>query len=130
MADLLEQAAGWLDGMRQAHLSKPVLYCRADDSVEVPATVGKTVFEVDDGYGAIERFESRDFLIAAAELALDGEQVQPQPGDRINETAGVLGEKTLVYEVMAPGREPCWRWSDPFRRTLRIHTKQIGEEQP
>jgi hypothetical protein len=127
VGDLLDQAAGWLDGMRQAHLSRSVLYCRAGDSVAVAATVGKTIFEIDDGYGAVERFESRDFLIAASALSLGGEPVEPQPGDKVKESAG---GKVLVYEVMAPGKEPCWRWSDPFRRTLRVHTKQVGEEQP
>jgi len=133
MADLLEEAAGWLDGMRTAHLSRPVVYCRPSAGsgqgaeVEVAATIGKTVFEIDDGSGAVERFESRDFLISAGELVLGGDTTLPQPGDRVKEPAGVLGVKVLVYEVMAPGKEPCWRWSDPFRRTLRIHTKQVDE---
>jgi hypothetical protein len=108
--------------MRQAHLSRPVRYRRGEDSIEVAATVGKTVFEIDDGYGAIERFESRDFLIAAADLALSGEYFEPQAGDIIAET---VGQQTLVYEVLAPGKEPCWRYSDPYRRTLRVHTKQV-----
>ncbi len=72
MGDLMEQAASWLGEQRQAHLSHAVLYCRGDDSAEVPATAGKTVFEIDDGYGAVERFESRDFLIAASALVLAG----------------------------------------------------------
>jgi hypothetical protein len=124
--DLLEQAAGWLDGMRVAHLSRPVQYCRGGDVVHVAATVGKTVFEIDDGYGAVERFESRDFLIRTADLVLGDAQTLPQPGDRIKETAGA---KLVVYEVMAPGKEPCWRWSDPYRGTLRVHSKQVDEEQ-
>ena len=125
MADMLEQAAGWLDGMRAAHLSRPVQYCRGGDSVQVAASVGKTVFEIDDGYGAVERFESRDFLMLAADLVLGGTETLPHPGDRIKEMAGT---KLVVYEVMAPGKEPCWRWSDPYRRTLRVHTKQVGTE--
>jgi len=125
VADLLEQAAGWLDGMRQAHLSRPVLYCRDDECVEVPATVGKTVFEVDSGYGVVERVESRDFLIPADRLVLDYDQTVPRRGDRIKETAG---EQTFVYEVMAPGSEDCWRYSDLFRKVLRVHTKLIGQE--
>ena len=122
MGDMLQQAVDWLDGQRVAHLSKPVTYRRREDSLEVAATVGKTVFEIDEGYGAIERFESRDFLIAAAELALNGTPFEPQAGDLIAET---VGQQTLVYEVLAPGKEPCWRYSDPYRRTLRIHTKQV-----
>jgi hypothetical protein len=125
MADLLEQAASWLDGMRQAHLSRPVLYCRDDECVEVQATIGKTVFEVETGYGVVERIESRDFLIAADLLVLDYDLTMPRRGDRIKET---VGEQTFVYEVMAPGNEDCWRYSDPFRRTLRVHTKFVGQE--
>jgi hypothetical protein len=121
VGDLLEQASVWLGEQRTAHLSRPVLYCRADDSVEVAATVGRTVFEIDDGSGAVERFESRDFLIGSSALPVD----EPRPGDKVKEAAG---GKLVVYEVMAPGKEPCWRWSDPFRRTVRVHTKQIDEE--
>ena len=125
MVDLLEQAADWLDGQRVAHLSKPVMYRRGEESLEVAATVGRTVFEIDDGYGAIERFESRDFLIAAAELSVNGQPFEPATGDLIAET---VGQQTLVYEVLAPGKEPCWRYSDPQRRMMRIHTTFVGEE--
>jgi hypothetical protein len=131
MADLLQTGTAWLGDMRTAHLSHPVTYCRPSTAsgqvaeVEVAATVGKTVFDIEDSYGAVERFESRDFLISAGELVLSGQPVEPRPGDRIKEPAG---GKVLVYEAMAPGKAPCWRWSDPFRRTLRIHTKHVGEE--
>jgi hypothetical protein len=122
MADLLEKACAWLGGMQSAHLSHPVTYCRANNSVQVAATVGKTTFDIDDGYGVVERWESRDFLIAAADLVLDGIAVLPAAGDRIRE---VQDGRTFVYEVLAPGKEPCWRYSDPYRMTLRIHTKQV-----
>ena len=65
------------------------------------------------------------FLILAAELILDSKQVLPQRGDRIRETQGGV---TFVYEVTAPGKEPCWRYSDPYRKTLRIHSKQVDTE--
>jgi hypothetical protein len=39
-----------------------------------------------------------------------------------------VGAAVLVYEVNAPGGEPPFRFSDPDRRTLRIHTKHIGTE--
>ena len=127
MGDLLETAAGWLDGMRRAHLSRTVTYCRGEESAEVAATVGKTEFDIDDGYGAVERFVSRDFLIAGAALVLGGEAVEPRPGDKIEETAGGV---VHVHEVLAPGKEPCWRWSDPYRTTLRIHTKETALDVP
>jgi hypothetical protein len=68
------------------------------------------------------RHESRDFLLLAADLVLDGTSTLPQRGDRIYESQG---DQTYVYEVTAPAKEPCWRYSDPYRKTLRIHTKQV-----
>ena len=125
MADMLESAASWLEGQRTKFMSRQVAYCRGINSAQVLATIGKTIFEIDDGLGAVERFESRDFLIAAAAIVLSGTVTLPPPGDKVKESAG---GKLIVYEVLAPGKEPCWRYSDPFRKTLRIHTKQIGEE--
>ena len=125
MGDLLEESSAWLDGQRLKRLSRTVSYRRGEDSVDVRAAIGRTVFEVEDSVGVLERTESRDFLIPASDLVLGDEQVLPQQGDRIAETQD---GKVYVYEVMAPGREPCWRFSDPYRRTLRIHTKQVDTE--
>ena len=122
MADLLGKAAAWLDDQRVRHLSRPVTYARGEHSVEVQAAVGRTEFEVDNGTGILEKVESRDFLIRTSDLVLGGQNVLPERGDRIRETKDGL---TYVYEVMAPGREPCWRYSDPYRRALRIHTKLV-----
>lgn len=125
MADLLKVGSDWLEGQRKAHAASAVTYCRGELSVEVQATVGETVFEVDTGQGAIETTEGRDYLILAADLVLGGAEVLPDRGDRIKETAGGA---TLVYEVMAPGDEPPWRYSDPYRKTLRVHTKHVATE--
>ncbi len=35
------------------------------------------------------------------------------------------GDTTFVYELMSIGNEPPWRYSDPFRIKLRIHTKRV-----
>ena len=125
MADLLEESSAWLDGQRLKHLSRTVSYRRGEDAVDVRAAIGRTVFEVEDSVGVLERTESRDFLIPATDLVLGGEEVLPQQGDRIAESQD---ERVYIYEVMAPGREPCWRFSDAYRRTLRIHTKQVEVE--
>jgi len=125
MPDFIEQGSAWLDDQRVRRLSRAVTYCRSDSSFEVQAAVGKTVFEVDNGSGILESFESRDFLVRAADLVLAGEKTLPERGDRIRETQD---ETVYVYEVMAPGREPHYRFSDPYRRTLRIHTKLVDTE--
>jgi hypothetical protein len=116
---MLQTGMAWLDGMRQAHLSRPVTYARGGDSVELAATVGRTVFEIDDGYSGIEKWESRDYLVAAAELVLGGQTVAPQRGDRITDAG-------QVYEVLAPGKEDVYRPADPYGVTLRVHTKRVA----
>ncbi len=123
MGYLLEKSSAWLEGMREKHCTRPVTYCRSGECVTVLATVGKTVFQIARDYGPFERFESRDYLVTAAELVLQGNLILPSRGDTIRETDG---GKTYEYEVMAPGGEPDWRWSDDYRQTLRIHTKRIG----
>lgn len=125
MADLLQRGSDWLEGMRTTHATRPVTYARGAHSVDVAATVGRTVFRVENGYGVLERVEARDYLFLGSALVLGGEATLPLPGDRIRET---VDGRTFVYEVMAPAGEFCWRWSDPHRRTLRVHTKQVDVE--
>lgn len=125
--NLLQQSSDWLEEQRTRHAASTVQYVRGSRSAEVLGSIGKTTFEVDDGYGVLVRYESRDFLILAADLTLDGQPVFPQRGDRIRETQGGT---VFVYEVTAPSKEPCWRYSDAFRQSFRIHTKQITEQMP
>ena len=128
MGDLLQRGSDWLAKQRHEHLTRPVTYRRAEQSIEVQATVGRTVFRFDDSYGAVIRHVSRDYLIRADDLVIDGGTVTPKRGDRIEE---VIGDSIITHEVMGPGRnEPDWRYSDPQRKTLRIHTKQIGADTP
>lgn len=122
MADLLDTASAWLENQRAKFLSRTVAYQRGTTSIELSATVGRTVFEQADEYGIVHKTESRDFLIRSSDLVIKGSQVTPKAGDRIRESA-------FIYEVMAPGTEPAWRYSDSYRRTLRIHTKLIGTEE-
>jgi len=121
MADLLQQGAEWLGRMRRDHLSHLVTYSRDGAELQIAATVGSTTFEVDDGYGGVEKWQSRDYLVTAADLALGGVLVQPQRGDRISDGG-------QVYEVMAPGKEDVCRPADNYGLTWRIHTKRIGTD--
>jgi hypothetical protein len=125
VADLLQQGAAFLEDQRHRHMTRPVTYRRGADSVQVQATVGRTAFEQQDQFGVVHRIESRDYLVLAADLVIAGETVLPKAGDRIAEPAGT---GALLYEVMAPEGEPPFRFSDPERITLRIHTKFIGLE--
>jgi hypothetical protein len=116
VADLLQQGSQWLGQMRTAHCSSPVEYRRAPDAYTVSATYGKTDYDVADESGLTIGSHVWDFLIQANELGLE-----PEPGD-------VIVTNGRKYEVMNLGGEGCWRWSDPYRQTYRIHTKDIGAD--
>jgi hypothetical protein len=125
VGDLLDRGAAFLDAQRHQHLSCPILYRRGTDEKEVQATIGKTEFEQADDAGLIHRVESRDFLVRTAELDLGAGPILPRAGDQVRETVGTT---VFVYEVNAPGGQPPFRYSDPYRRVLRIHTKHIATE--
>jgi len=127
LTNLLQIGASWLADQMKTHASIDVTYERGAEQVPVKATIGKTEFDLDDGSGVVVRVQSRDFLIQAADLVLGGIESLPVAGDLIRETQGT---KTFVYEVMAPGEEPHYRFSDPFRKLLRIHTKHVATESP
>lgn len=108
----------------KAFAGTAVTYRRGDDSVELTATVGKTIARVDRGYGATIRMELRDYLVEAEDLVLGGAAVEPAAGDRIEETDA---DGTIwSYEVSKPdSTEREWRWHGRDRRTYRIHTKLL-----
>jgi len=121
MADLLRDGLAWLEQQRTAHMTSPVTYRRAGQAgTSVQATFGKTDYEVADDYGATIRTHVIDFLILAEAFSTEG--FEPQAGDQIVADG-------RIYEVMNLAGESCWRWSDPYRTTLRIHTKDVGPDQ-
>lgn len=83
--------------------------------MSVKAVVGRTIFRSTDESGIWTRVETRDFIIPKGALGFE-----PQVGDEIE----FLGK---IYEVLAPGGEPAWRWSDAFHTAYRIHAKHTGE---
>ena len=107
-----------IDALRSAQLdflASPATYRRGVEAWEVKAVAGRTVFRSVNGFGAWVRTETRDFIIPAGQLP-----VEPESGDEIVFDGA-------VYEVLAPCNEPVWRWSDPYRKAVRVHTKHTGE---
>jgi hypothetical protein len=120
MGDLLEQGASWLADQRRKHLSRIVTYSRGADTIEVAAGIGSTTFEVIDDLGVTQLWKSRDFLVAAEDLAIAGVQIEPQRGDRIVDAG-------RIYEVLAPGKGHVFQ-VDAYGKTFRIHTKQVDQQ--
>ena len=126
MGDLLRQGCQWLAGVLKQHASSQVTYSRppADDEdevleLEIAATLGKTEYEKLDQYGLPVGATATDFLVSAADFA--GTFGEPQVGDRVVADGA-------VYEVLELPGQGCWRWTDGFGNTMRIHTKRIGDE--
>lgn len=128
MTDRLQEGLARLAERRNEHMARTVVYRRPATGawVELAATVGRTEFHLAGEFGAEIRVVRRDYLINAEDLVLIGLTETPLASDRIEETDG---DTVYVYEVMGPGGgEPDWRYSDAYRRTLRVHTKHVGTE--
>ncbi len=123
MSDLLRQGSQWLGQMQLQHCSSPVTYRRDQESHEVDATFGRTEYEVEDEYGLRVGAQVTDFLIPAEVFPFD----EPEAGDQIVAPSTGSGQAT-VFEVMNLAGQGHWRWSDPHRQTMRIHTKEVGTE--
>lgn len=114
MPDLLRNSSNWLERMRTAFASSPVEYRRGEDAKTVNASFGMRDYEIVDESGLSVGSHVCDFLVLAAELGFE-----PKAGDAILAD----GRK---YEVMNLGDEGCWRWSDSFGETYRIHAKEVA----
>lgn len=115
MTDLLRQGSAWLEQQRAAHCSSQVEYRRGSEKYPLVATYGKTDYEIATAGEMTVGGHVWDFLILATDLGFE-----PQPGDII-----VADEQT--HEVMPIGDDvDGWRWSDPYRQTYRIHTRETG----
>jgi hypothetical protein len=118
MTDLLRQGSEWLESMRERHCSSQVTYRREAVELVVNATFGRTEYEVEDDYGLRVGAQVTDFLILADDLSPTFDE--PEAGDQI------VADGRL-YEVMPLSGQGHWRWSDPYRTTMRIHTKDMGQ---
>jgi hypothetical protein len=126
LSHLLQWGQQWLNSQLEKHASREVVYQRGAGSVTVRATIGRTLLRLDDGYGGVVmQWTDRDFLIPSSQLVIDGQSILPERGDQIHEIQDGLRH---TFEVLAPGREPHWKWSDLYRSLLRIHTKQVRVE--
>ena len=119
MPDLLKDGATWLAGRLKDRASQPVTYSRGGTTVQVQATIGRSVFDVDNGAGGLLRLESRDYLIVDEDLAISNVAIKPQEGDRIAEADGT------GYEVARFAGEPCWRY-DQYRTRMIVHTRNVS----
>ena len=97
-----------------------VTYTRGDRAVALVAGPSTTEFEVETG-DVIEYAQSRDFTILASDLKFGGFATLPERGDTIRES---IEGTEQTHDVRAPAGSVHFRWLDPYRKVLKIHTTQ------
>jgi hypothetical protein len=120
--DLLAQGAAWLESMRSQFASSPVTYRRGAATASVLASRGRSTFQLSDSEGAVFRAISVDWLIGVSDLVLNGKSTTPQRGDRVEDADG------NIFEVLPFGSYPEWEYSDQYRNTFRVHSKDNGQK--
>ena len=123
--NLMQRGMSMLATQMPAAAGGTIHYCRNTDSVSLSATFGRSEFSVEDTNGVRVEYSDRDFIVSAADLVLSDSAITPQRGDVID-VRSVTGEVLHVYEVLAPGGMQPYRYCDPERTLLRIHTKRVG----
>lgn len=122
MMTLIEKGEQTLSRLLESSASVSVVYRRGEEAVELPATVGKVVYEIDGKFGQT-LFTSRDYIVDRDLLVHSSGLIEPEKGDRIWQ---LIGGTTFVYEVSSPGGEiQCFDHSGETR--WRIHTKFVQD---
>jgi hypothetical protein len=118
---LLESATAYLAQRLESQTTIDIVYSRIGDfgaeSIPLKATRGSTPFEATSEDGIVHRWETRDYLIKAATLTFG----VPIDGDTIT-------DGTDTYQVQSIGGQQPYRYSDPGRSIIRVHTKLMDQE--
>ena len=115
----LSDAMKWLTDTMIEKEGESIVYSRGVESVTLDAVPGKTEYESVTETGVVTEHQARDFVVNASELIIDEAAIEPKRGDKIT-----YGGDT--FEVFPLDGEKVYRYSDPFKKMLRIHTKQVG----
>lgn len=120
MADMLAAGAAWLADRLAGSAGRTVRYTRGASTANITATIGRSMFEAANQSGVMEVWESRDFVVTAADFPFG----LPARHDRIVDT---LAGSDVTYEVTSPRGVPVFHYGDGFRATMRIHTKAVDD---
>lgn len=107
-----------LDRMREK-AGRQITYTDGVHSVVVTAVPGTSGHDQLDDTGMPVTAQSRDYLVKASELILNGSVVTPAAGHQIIDDGA-------TFSVRSIGSDSAWRYSDAARTTLRIHTVEVS----
>jgi len=126
-SNFLANGVAWLASKLPTVMGTSVYYRRGNRTTALCATMGQTKLMLADDVGATRiEWTDKDFLIPRSALTINSALTLPKVGDLVIHNDGT---ETHTYEVLKyGGTEPHWRWSDPFRKIIRVHTKRITTE--
>ena len=126
MTNLLESGVEWLRDTLKSSAATSITITRSPTtSPSRTAVVGSTRMEVVTEEGDALQAKVRDYLIDVDEYDLGAGNVEPAEGDEIRET---VGSATHVFTVVPLDGDRAWRYSDPYHKTYRVHTKHTKTE--
>ena len=105
--------------------SELVTYSQDGDQVELRAIAQKPEY-LEEAAGGMPRlvYDELEWIVAAADLVINGARAAPQPGAVLSRYNATL-ESYEKFEVRPQGGQQCFRRADPFGLTLAIHTKRV-----
>lgn len=123
MANFLQMAAGSLFSSLQAAGGISVTYFFGDYELSLIAVKADTEFQVESTGGYKDTFRIVDWIVKGSDLAIGGEEVEPNPGD-------IIQDGRYLYEVMPAGNLKHWEYVDPYRTMIRLHTslREVNDE--
>lgn len=122
MTNLMQDGATWLASQLQQAAGRSVAYRRGSLSVSITAWSHGTDNEVTDQHGIEIDISERVYHFVREELVLQGQSIEPRPGDTIEETIAGRVER---FEVMPLGDAPVSSWNDADGTMIAVNTKRI-----
>lgn len=116
--NMLRRAENFVNKMRQKSTNVQVEYhAYGEESIvgTFLATLGRTLFKTDNGYGVTIIVHGKDFIFDKNAIPFI-----PKRGD-------IIIYDGMKFEVLAPGNEPVWRYSGVNNSSIRVHTKEVTE---
>lgn len=121
MADVLRNGIQWLADQRASHMASAISYYRRGSGTPQAAPTTATVAAIKaedllDG-DFVATASLKDWIMAASDFVTAGVFQEPEPGDLIVDT-----NTGATWEVCELGLERCWRYSDAYSFSVRVHT--------
>lgn len=118
MGDVLrDRIGGYLNDRLSEVAASLVTYRRGDDEFEILARASPPEAQEIDDDGAYRDVNQQVWIVKAEDMKIDDASITPAPGDQITSDG-------IVFDVASDGGIPCFRWSDPWRKAMRIYTKE------